>query len=230
MQLSLYSRFLSLPEHSMVVIADVHIGYGRQESGVATYDEHRLVDHATQAVDEAGADQIVLAGDTLHRFGENHPDTFDVLHELFDTLNSQYELTVLPGNHDEHRFEAAPFSDVPTTQQFSVDSATIVHGHHALPDGDPVIIGHLHPVLTVQGDRWPCFLKGSYQNRTVLVLPAFNRYTAGAPVSTLYHDVHEGALDARDLHGLKPIVVDPDTNQVRTFPTLRAMHEHGFAR
>jgi hypothetical protein len=98
------------------------------------------------------------------------------------------------------------------------------HGHEAPPDDEPAstyVIGHDHPVITIEGRRRPCFLHaaGAYRGADVLMCPAFTRLAAGAEVNGMYARDFQSPL-VTNSDDLRPIVHDPDADETLTFPPL----------
>ncbi|WP_435069933.1 metallophosphoesterase [Haloplanus sp. C73] len=205
-----HGRAAYLPAASTLVVADLHVGQG------AGTPSDRLV----TAVEATSPDTVVFAGDILDRFGAPSARSVETVRALASAVRAADARPVaVAGNHDGGLADAWPG---PVHDAYRLDDSTLVcHGHEA-PDADAerYVCGHVHPALSVEGDKWDCFLwtPSGYRDRPTLVVPAFSSAASGLRV--------EGreAVDSplvSDLDSVRPGVVDGA--ETRWFPRLEAL-------
>ncbi len=158
-----------------LVIADVHLGYGRsrQTRGDAV-PEVLVADDLAPLADLASmARRLLIAGDLFEAGYEEH---------LADQLTTWCHgvglelLGLVPGNHDRLVAERPGLALHP--EGFLLGKWRILHGDRPLPS-EPCVQGHEHPCLRVSGRvQAPCYLVGPDR----LVLPAFSPEAAGVGV------------------------------------------------
>ncbi len=221
-----HDRALLLPDHETVVIADTHIG--RSEASNVEFPLDALEDLETrlrnslEALDPA---EVVIAGDVLHQFDRVSVSAERGLDRLRAVCRQAgVALVFVRGNHDTI---LPNVWNGPLHDEYSVDDEVLVHHGHERPDPDAVasaellVIGHDHPVISIEGRTRPCFLSGSGPNGDVdlLMLPAFTRLAAGAEVNGMAAVDFQSPL-ITDADALRPIVVDPEGEETLTFPPL----------
>ena len=74
---------------------------------------------------------------------------------------------------------------------FNTGNTYIFHGDF-IPDdlfftnSKTIIIGHDHPAITLEKnkrfEKYKCFLKGKYKNKSLIIMPSFNTMTAGTDI------------------------------------------------
>ncbi len=216
-------RAAYIPAADILVCADLHIGLDASSNVELRIGEQKdMVDRFTALVEYFEPSVTVLAGDILHAFGDiptGATSTLTALREAADAGGSR--LVAVSGNHDTMLPELWP-DTLTDTYEVSATNGVIAHGHDPIEfDGDWCIIGHDHPMITIEGVRRPCFLYGTdqYDGADILMLPAFSRLPVGVSVNT---------LTARDLQTplitemgtVRPIVYDEDADDIHEFPPL----------
>jgi hypothetical protein len=177
-----------------------------------------LLDLLTDHLDRFEPNHVVVAGDLLHVHGslpEGVRETVDDLLAAVDEAGAA--LDVLHGNHDT-MLEAVDVDAVDSVEL--ADGTLVCHGHESPPEGAArYVVGHQHPAVEIEGQRYPCFLHGpdQYDGSDVLVLPAFTRLAAGTPVESLSDGTAVSPLLA-DPSGYRPVVVSE--GEALGFPAL----------
>ncbi|MEF8779883.1 MAG: metallophosphoesterase [Haloferacaceae archaeon] len=215
-------RAAFLPRTGTLVVADLHVG--RDEASSVRFplgERCDLTERLDALVTHFGPERVVLAGDVLHRFdrvGAAARDGLDAIAAVCRQAGARP--VAVAGNHDAM---LAGAWDGEVREAYALGEGTVVcHGHEAPPiEGSRYVIGHLHPTITIEGNRHPCFLRRPDEdgNDEVLVLPAFNRLASGLDVNWLESaDVTSPLLE--DIDAFRPIVYDPDSQETLEFPPL----------
>jgi len=202
-----------------LVVADLHVGRDAT-SGVEfpLGERDRLTRRVGSLLSWADPEELVVAGDLLHSFDsvpEGVPETVDRLAALAAEAGAR--LVVTPGNHDTM---LGAVYDGPAPAEHRVGDTVVLHGHEPPErDADRYVVGHDHPMLTVQGRERPCYLRGSYEGAELLMLPAFTRLAPGTPVEGLRASEFQSPL-VTDADALSPVVRDDDAEETYEFPPL----------
>jgi len=186
-------RALWVPEHKLLAVADLHIGYAwshrRKGQLLPVTKQEDTVDRLLELQRAYQAERIALLGDIVHDT-VSLPEVRTELDRLITTLSAKAQLTLVLGNHDRRLAEAltALSANVKVQKCLSIGDFTLLHGDDASVITDPqasqtIIMGHEHPTLSL-GDgitsamRCPCFLV----SEEVIVLPAFSPWANGCTV------------------------------------------------
>lgn len=215
-------RAAFLPGTGTLVVADLHVG--RDEASSVRFplgERNDLTERLDALVTHFGPDRVVFAGDVLHRFDRAGAAARDGLDAIAAVCREAGARPVpVAGNHDA-MLENAWEGEV--REAYAVGDGTVVcHGHETPAiEGSRYVLGHLHPSITIEGDRHPCFLwrPGGEGDAEMLVLPAFNRLAPGVEVNGLESaDVASPFLEGID--AFRPMVYDPDSQETLEFPPL----------
>jgi DNA ligase-associated metallophosphoesterase len=174
------------PARSTLLLADLHLGKGETLAahgvpvprGILAHDLARLSD----AVTATRPSRILVLGDLLHAAVGLVPAMIEQVAEWRSSIDAEFCL--VPGNHDRR---AALIADAwACTVHETVlwePPFRFVHDAAATRLSGFTWSGHVHPRVTLRGGgdavSLPCFLVGEHG----AILPAFSRFTAGAPVS-----------------------------------------------
>lgn len=208
-----------------LVIADTHLGFTEELQIGNPRDEYQsFLDALTELVHTHKPQTVVIAGDIFDSFKFPPDKTLNTVREAKNYINSQgARLVVTPGNHDT---DAIPWEsgivDEATPEYRVNQEVVILHGHkEPTKDADLYIIGHLHPTVRIQTQKWPCYLygKNAYGNSDVLILPKFTEHSGGAAISSTYTPEIDFPL-ANSFSEFKPIVWDTNERETREFPKL----------
>ena len=195
----------------------------------------RTIDALESAVDDAGAELIVVAG--------NH-DT--MLESIADDFASGLRLTNDSRRTDDQLTDGSPRTDdqltdgSPRTEYQLADGETVVCHGHERPEtaARRYLIGHDHPALSVEGRKLPCFLYGpgvfdcaelgssargiddaDDAAADVLVLPAFSKLARGTTVNSQRSRDFQSSL-VTDADAFHPVVRDVQAGETLWFPPL----------
>ena len=174
-------RALFWPRHSRLLLADLHLGKADvfRRAGIAvprggtSHDLARI----EALLARCGARELYVLGDLLH--GPVPEAAWRERWRAWRGARAALRVRVLAGNHDR-RLDAAELGvDVLPAQlddaPFRLSHLPPAPGAH----GKATICGHLHPVVKLEGVRWPCF----WRRADTLVLPAFSAFTGGQAVA-----------------------------------------------
>lgn len=183
-------RALELPDHHLLVIADVHWGkatalraHGVPVPRGGTRDDLARLD---RVLARTGASHLLVLGDLVH---SRHAWSPSALAPVM-AWRAQWpvlSITLVRGNHDAHAGDPPPELRIEAVDApFEIAGLHAVHeppvaerGDMAHADAVPfVLCGHLHPTLALAGRggdrvRLPCFVRGPQH----LILPAFSTFT-----------------------------------------------------
>lgn len=169
---------------SILFVADTHFGKSAAfRAGGVPVPENTTgtgLERLCRAIDETGAEHLVVLGDFLHaKSGVTRP-VLDAL-DTWIAMRSALRITLVRGNHDRNA------GDPPTSWGIEVLDPGAQLGpftlmHEPPDDDDPgvfMLSGHLHPAVrlvdpaTRSGVCLPCF----WCRPGCLVLPAFGSFT-----------------------------------------------------
>jgi DNA ligase-associated metallophosphoesterase len=183
-------RALWLPEHKLLAIADLHIGYAwsHRSKGqlLPVTKQEDTVDRLLELQRDYQPEHIALLGDIVHDT-VTIPEVRAELNRLITTLATNSELTLVLGNHDRRLAEALTVlpAKVKLQKALRIGNLTLLHGDDAgvAADAQTLIMGHEHPALTLDdgvasATRCPCFLV----SERFVVLPAFSPWANGCTV------------------------------------------------
>ncbi|WP_229115646.1 metallophosphoesterase [Halapricum desulfuricans] len=211
-----------------LVLADLHFGRAAASAVEAPIEDGRdMIDRLDDLLDSMAPRRVVLAGDVLHAFDTVAPTVENRLAALEErVIDADAELIVVAGNHDTmlEQVRAGPTA----THHRLDDRTVVVHGHERpAVEAQRYVLGHDHPAIEIEGQRRPCFLQGpgGPDGSDVLVLPAFNRFTAGVSINEMSAtDFQSPLIVAAD--PLEPIVRDERTDETLRFPPLGTFRNH----
>jgi hypothetical protein len=206
--LEVLDRAVYLEAADTLVVADLHLG--RAQTAAVDLplgegaDVRGRLDTLLDAVEPA---TVVLAGDVLHSFDHVPTGVSKTLRNVRHRVeDAGATLVVLQGNHDTM---LPTLLDAPLQSSYRATEGTLVfHGHHEPTEtADRYVVGHEHPAIEIEGQRYPCVLQcaDQYDGATVVVVPAFTRLAKGTLVNRLDASETNTPL-LTDLRRCRPIV------------------------
>jgi len=183
-------------KHKIFVIADMHLGYEESLNvkGILipriqykdTYDKLKKI------LDNLDVETVIITGDFKHEFGviseTEWRNTLQIIDLFFEYAK---RVIVIKGNHDVNLGPIARKRNVEIIPYVKFDEILICHGDEILDCDDfyksrIIIIGHEHPAVGIKFknkyESYKCFLKGKWENKILIVLPAFNLLTIGTDI------------------------------------------------
>lgn len=212
------------------IISDTHIGYSNIINTMKLDDERdNIIERIKNVTEKPNINELVINGDVFHEFKTPSDDA----RHLFSEIKSMVELnncklTCIYGNHDEKSHNSIKsIYDFEDFYSFSIDGNKIVvtHGHNVVDNknAELYIFGHIHPVININGVKWPTYLYSDQIDKdyNILISPCFSTYQDGVIVSDdTVLSVDFPYLRSDEFDNFKPYVYDSDKDEVREFPPL----------
>jgi putative SbcD/Mre11-related phosphoesterase len=181
--------FRLTPERALIVgktaiISDLHLGIenAMQNAGIAI-PRMQIVDvisRVKKILNKYEVEELVIAGDLKHEFGENLPYEWDDVRAFLDSVD--IAISVVRGNHDNFLSAILSEYSIELKEYEKVGEYYVVHGHKDY-GFEKVVMGHEHPAIKFRRTgaiySYPCFLVA---DRTKFVLPAFSSLVSGSDV------------------------------------------------
>ena len=138
--------------------------------------------------------KIIILGDLKHEFGKISDlewkegiKLLDYLDNKVSSKNKTKGIVLIKGNHDNILGPIAKKRDIILKNYYKIDKICFMHGHKlwdaCLEDVDRLIIGHLHPSVTLKDnykkEKFRCFLRGKWKKKQVYILPGFSPISSG---------------------------------------------------
>ncbi|MEM4782315.1 MAG: metallophosphoesterase [Halalkalicoccus sp.] len=209
-------RAVYVPSSGALVLADVHLGRDRASNVELPLGERAdLLDRLGALLSRFDPQLVVVAGDLLHSF-DRLPYGVERSLRAFEARieASGAALVVTRGNHDtrlDSVFEGA-------LDAYDLDGTMVCHGHERAGRAASYVIGHVHPAITIEGRKRPCYLRGpAADGGEVLVLPAFTRLAGGVDLART-RALRSPLLGAAGEY--RPIVRDEECDETLEFPPL----------
>ncbi|MBV8829029.1 MAG: metallophosphoesterase [Acidobacteriaceae bacterium] len=181
---------LWIPAERTAVIADAHLGYSwaqRRRGELGPIADSRALAKLRAVRDQLAPARFLFLGDLVHAPRPCAPEREWIESTLLE-LARDAEVIAVRGNHD--RAFARDFGHLPIhhCQTWTNGHITAAHGDKlafAWPEGETVLLGHLHPVISVQdasgaAHKLPAFLVGT----RCILLPAFSPFARGYDVGS----------------------------------------------
>lgn len=175
-----------------VILGDTHIG---QESALKS--EGVLVPRLSfkdlkrdteDILDGLTVEKILLNGDVKHNFGRISREEWDKTFEYISFLKEHGEVSINKGNHDVLVEPLVEKANLEVRTKTSIQNILVCHGHK-IPEEiteETIIISHEHPAVSIhsgsRSERYKCFLKMRYKQKTLLVLPSMNTLNEGSDI------------------------------------------------
>jgi putative SbcD/Mre11-related phosphoesterase len=187
---------LGLIIDNTLIISDLHIGYeqalNREGIMVPRFQYKKILERLQEIINLFDVDRVVVNGDLKHEFGRITRQEWDeALNFIIFLKNNFKEVILLKGNHDNFTKFIADKSDLEVYDTYSMGDFIIMHGDK-IPDDlmtikeSTIIIGHEHPCIGIRNgerlEKIKCFLKGSYKDKKLIVMPSFNFVTEGSDI------------------------------------------------
>ncbi|MBU0469950.1 MAG: metallophosphoesterase [Nanoarchaeota archaeon] len=182
-------------EQEILIINDLHLGYEEvlQRKGILIpkFQVKEILDRLDKIIKKTKPKIILINGDLKHEFATVLKQEWtDSLRLLDFLLKKGLEVIIIKGNHDPIIKPIAEKRNVKIVTEYLIGDVLIVHGDE-LPKTittsiKTLIIGHEHPAITIrEGSKWErykCFLKGRWKNKTLIAVPSFNPLLEGTDI------------------------------------------------
>ena len=180
------SGALWLPAVHTALVADTHLGYAwaqRRRGELGPMVEGGVGDKLDALVTELQPACLVVIGDLVHAPAPG-PDERLHIERIVRALAERTRVVLVPGNHDRSFITDFPDLPLEVVERWSGGGVTAVHGHQRAESFSHLVIGHLHPAVSIRDDagasrKIPVFVSGE----RVTVLPAFSPFAGGSSLS-----------------------------------------------
>jgi putative SbcD/Mre11-related phosphoesterase len=215
------------------IISDLHIGYSDVVESMSIEDEREeIIDRLKYVYKENQIDSVIIAGDIFHEFGSPSRSARNLLKSI-QRISSKHrvEFIAIKGNHDTEAVANSRYL-VDFKQEYYFTSNIggseyeigVIHGHEKpSSEADLFVLGHLHPIVRIDGVDWPVYLFGEniYGSSDTVVLPAFSSYKDGVTVSSRTNtSIDFPVIKPDQFEELYPLVYDSKEDAVREFLQL----------
>ena len=178
-------------DNKVLVIADLHIGVEEkmQKQGILIplfqfNDLYKQIKELLKLKPEV----IIINGDLKQEFGKISDQEWRDTLKILDLLTSNCKKVILvKGNHDTILGPIAKKRNVEILDKYRYKDILFIHGNKKIEtDAKTIIIGHIHPSVGLKEgrriERYKCFMKGKYNDKNLIVLPAFSKLREGIDI------------------------------------------------
>ena len=186
---------LFIKKESILIFGDLHIGQeesmNKEGILIPRFQYKDLLFKTKKIISLTNPSLIILNGDIKHEFSGISRDEWKKVQEYLDLLSKHAKVIIIRGNHDNILEPIASRKGIRIQKQYSQDKILICHGdkipkNKEFTENKTIIIGHEHPSIGLQEgnrvEKYKCFLKGKYENKTLIVMPSMNQLTEGTDV------------------------------------------------
>ncbi len=201
MKFQFLSKTLFFPQHGILAVGDLHLGYDYmiQQSGVLIPERQveEIISELKEIFNKIKLERqelkkIIFIGDIKHSFAYEWKEknyfnrVLDFLKENF----SEENIILIKGNHDTIDYT---FDKRLVDYQIEKDIA-FFHGDKFFPEVfdkkiKTIVMGHIHPSIIlsdkqgIKKERFKCFLVGKFKKKEAIILPSFLSTIEGFPIN-----------------------------------------------
>lgn len=197
-----------------LAFSDLHLG-SYESDPAQHYPEpttQKVAQRVKELIDRYQPKTVVFNGDTFHHTIPTQ-ESQDAIEDILSY--GDYESVMTVGNHEDTKENITDFIDADIVcEEYNKEGYVFAHGHKTpTKTGDLFIIGHAHPAVSINTQMHKCYIRGRWQNSSVVVLPAFNYDIVGTDVRKV------------DFTGICPVLAE--SSELK-FSRLRNARWHGF--
>ncbi|HLC72174.1 MAG TPA: metallophosphoesterase [Candidatus Nanoarchaeia archaeon] len=183
---------LAIMYQDHLILGDLQLGYEQvvQRRGLflPKFQLEDILDRLQKIFRQVKATTLVINGDVKHEFGRILEQEWQEILQFFDfCLQHVKTIIIVKGNHDLMINPIADKRNIQVVDSYRLGDALILHGHKIVKETTPIlIIGHEHPAVSFKekpGEKFKCFLVGSWKKSMLIVMPSFNPLTDGSDVT-----------------------------------------------
>ncbi|MCD6482863.1 MAG: metallophosphoesterase [Candidatus Aenigmarchaeota archaeon] len=191
-------RALYLKDTKTVVISDLQLGYELYlaKSGIFVPQTQlqEMIEDIKKIHEITKAKTLVINGDLKHEFGEASKQEWREVKEFIGVSAELFkEIILVRGNHDNYLLNIISKLGIELHDPYYIEKRYLfTHGHKLVDipaETEVIIIGHEEPaIVTREGFdmlKIPCLLKGSFNDKTLVVLPAFSKLSSGSEINVM---------------------------------------------
>ncbi|MFT4261328.1 MAG: metallophosphoesterase [Candidatus Woesearchaeota archaeon] len=174
-----------------LILSDIHLGIeeslNKEGMFIPRYHYEDIVKETVELIEELRPERIIINGDLKHDLSSINKAEWKQIPKYLEILSKHAELIIIKGNHDIHLTSMLKNTDYKLVDSYVIKNKFVLHGHEIIDtDCDTIIIGHNHPAVTLSHDnrdeKFKCFLKGKYKDKTLIVMPSFSNLTEGTDI------------------------------------------------
>lgn len=187
---------LGLLVDETLIIADLHLGYEQalNKDGIMVprFQYKKILERLQEIMHRKTIINVVVNGDLKHEFGRiTKQEWSEALNFILFLKENFHDVILLKGNHDNFTRFIAKKTGLDVYDHYTIGNFIMMHGDKIpaeLPwkDESTIIIGHEHPCIGIRNgerlEKIKCFLKGSYKEKNLIVMPSFNFVTEGSDI------------------------------------------------
>lgn len=184
---------LYIKNDKVLVLSDFHIGYeealNKQGVFIPRFQFEEILLHLKNIFKDIELKKIVILGDLKHEFGTISETEWRNTLQLIDLLSSYCKnIVLIKGNHDTILGPIAAKRNIKIKRSLKVGDFFFCHGDKIPKSVDSkfIVIGHEHAAIGLRKDSrvetFKCFLKGSWEGKTLIVMPSFNLVAEGTDI------------------------------------------------
>lgn len=232
----------------ILVIGDLHIGYGNYFYGKSDFPGSQLKDIKDKLGEvfsylkekNIKIKKVVLLGDVKHHFGTitdvEWRDTLEFFDFLKDNIDDKGRVIIVKGNHDNILKPIVKKRDILLKDYYKlvVDGKKwcFLHGYKLFEqclDSDYLVFGHLHPAITLhdnyKNEKYKCFLKGKWKNKEVFVLPSFSSVSLGYDLNDIGENLNSKffVVPNKSLKNFEVVIYNNDEKKEYNFGKLNGL-------
>ncbi|WP_459201010.1 metallophosphoesterase [Methanococcus sp. CF] len=213
-----------LEKNKTLILADVHVGLEEfiRRTGVLfpLNEKKELLERIKKLIVEFKPEKLVFLGDFLHHFQKVPYKVYETVKEL-NSLLKNHDVIVIRGNHDIMlEYILKENTDFKILSYLLEDKILMVHGDKTFDvdsEFNLLIMGHEHPVLEINKQRFPSYLEIVQNDFEILVAPAFSNIASGVKINELESNFMSPYLKKVKKEDIFPIVIG---EEVFKFPDL----------
>lgn len=186
---------LFIKKEKILIIGDLHIGQeeamNKEGLLIPRFQHKDLVSKTKKILEKTKPSLIILNGDIKHEFSGISRDEWKKVQEYLDLLLKSAKVLIIKGNHDNVLEPIASRKGINLIEYYTDKDIFICHGdkilnNNKLKKSKIIIIGHEHPSIGLQEgnrvEKYKCFLKGKYDNKTLIVVPSISQLSEGTDI------------------------------------------------
>lgn len=192
---------LHLTSEDCLILSDLQLGYEshltRKGTLIPRFNYAEIIKRFEEKIlpIKSHFKTIIINGDLKHEFGAASEQEWKEVTDFLQFLKPHCaEVQIVKGNHDIALEPLGAWSRVKIQNEllFEKEKILICHGHQIpsqkmLDQAKVIVIGHDHPAVSIHDgnkkETFKAFLKGTWKNKILIVLPSFNFLTLGSNVS-----------------------------------------------
>lgn len=193
--LQIIKKTLYIPSKKTLILSDLHIGQDESMNAsgflLPRFQYQDLFKETQEIIKKTKPKTIILNGDIKHEFSGINKEEWLKIKEYLTYLKRKHEVIIIKGNHDNILKPLTDKHEIEMKEHHLINEFFICHGDKIIKNKDyeqskTIIIGHEHPAITLRensrAEKYKCFLKGKYENKNLIVMPAMNPTSEGTNV------------------------------------------------